>query len=308
MQQDVDDKTLRQIDPNQIYLWKWLPSNGKSGGILVGINLEFLDVGGFFEGDFMLQMNLWDKKLRTKWNLITVYGAALEDRKDDFLAELANVCGKNKEPFIVGGDFNIIRLQHEKNKTGGTNRYSDTFNAIISTYELREINMTGGNFTWSNNQADPVLEKLDIILMSRDWEDLFPTVIVNKLPREVSDHNPLILHTDLSQPLNHLSFKFELAWLIQADFEDLVKNIWEKPCHAETAFDRIQIKLKRFKQYFKGWGFIIQGARRKRKGEIHSTLKEMEEEEEMGPLNLNSLLLRANLTTELMKILEEEEL
>lgn len=37
----------------------------------------------------------------------------------------------------------------------------DNFNAIISAYELREINMTGGKFTWSNNQPDPTLDKLD---------------------------------------------------------------------------------------------------------------------------------------------------
>lgn len=44
--------------------------------------------------------------------------------------------------------------------------------------------MSGGRFTWSNNQSDPTLEKLDRILMSREWEDIFPSVMVNKLPRE----------------------------------------------------------------------------------------------------------------------------
>jgi hypothetical protein len=28
---------------------------------------------------------------------------------------------------------------------------------------------------------------------SKDWEDIFPTVMVRRLPREVSDHNPLDL-------------------------------------------------------------------------------------------------------------------
>lgn len=58
MQQDIDDSIVRSIDPFQTYLWKWLPSNGKSGGILVGVNIEFFDVGGFLEGEFMLQLNL----------------------------------------------------------------------------------------------------------------------------------------------------------------------------------------------------------------------------------------------------------
>lgn len=112
--------------------------------------------------------------------------------------------------------------------------------------------MTGGKFTWSNNQSNPTLEKLDRALMSKKWEDIFPSVVLNKLPREVSDHNPLILYTDLNRPLTHLEFRFEAAWLIHPEFVEKLNELWLKPCNAETALDRIQIKIKRFKQYFKG--------------------------------------------------------
>ena len=44
---------------------------------------------------------------------------------------------------------------------------------------------------------------------------------------------------------------------------DKVKTIWMKPCHAESVVDKIQSKLKRFKQYFKGLGFNVQGERKK---------------------------------------------
>ena len=60
-------------------------------------------------------MNLWDKKEMTKWNLITVYGIAQNDKKDAFLS-LATFFSRNKEPFLIGGDFNIIRFPSEKNK------------------------------------------------------------------------------------------------------------------------------------------------------------------------------------------------
>lgn len=82
MQEDIEEKIIGGIDPVETYLWKWIPSTGKSGGILVRINIEFLDVGGFTEGDYMLQMNIWDKKMKVKWNLMTVYGAAQEAEKD----------------------------------------------------------------------------------------------------------------------------------------------------------------------------------------------------------------------------------
>lgn len=60
------------------------------------------------------------------------------------------------------------------------------------TYNL-DLEMSGGLYTWSNNQENPTLEKLDRILVSKNWEDIFPNVLVKKLPREISDHNPLII-------------------------------------------------------------------------------------------------------------------
>jgi hypothetical protein len=86
------------------------------------------------------------------------------------------------------------------------------------------------------------LEKLDRFL-SKGWEDIFPRVVVRKLPREISDHNPLILITENNTPLKHIEFKFELSWLKQPEFTDMVAEIWEKSCHAASAFDRVQIKL-----------------------------------------------------------------
>jgi hypothetical protein len=47
MQENIEDKKIREIDPNNTYLWKWIPSKGKSGGILSGVNLEHFDVGSF---------------------------------------------------------------------------------------------------------------------------------------------------------------------------------------------------------------------------------------------------------------------
>ena len=183
-------------------------------------------------------MNLWDKRLKKKWNFINIYGAAQEENKREFLTELANFCGKNKDPIILGGDFNIIRYSSEKNK-GGLHKSPGLFNSIIDTFELIDVHMSGGRYTWSNNQTPPTLEKLDIFLISKDWEDLFPTVSVSKLPREISDHNPLILSTSVNQPMRSLTFRYELSWAKHPDFLDKVKEVWDKPCYATSACDRI---------------------------------------------------------------------
>ena len=165
--ESIDDNTLRKFDPNGLYLWKWIPSRGKSGGILSGINTDLMDVGGFCEGNYILQLDLWDKQLKQKWNFLNVYGAAQEMNKNEFLAELARFCNKNKLPFLIGGDFNIIRFATEKNKPSGVHKHTDLFNSIISANELLDIQMVGGKYTWSNNQENPTLERLDRILISK---------------------------------------------------------------------------------------------------------------------------------------------
>jgi hypothetical protein len=77
---------------------------------------------------------------------------------------------------------------------------------MIHFYELRELVMNGGIFTWSNNQDPPILEKLDKILVTKECEDIFPQVCVNKSPREISDHNPLVLTTGKCDNLPHIQF------------------------------------------------------------------------------------------------------
>jgi hypothetical protein len=55
-----------------------------------------------------------DLKLQLKWNLVIVYGQAQLEDKEEFLAELGNVCSDQEFPLLIGGDFNIIRFSSEK--------------------------------------------------------------------------------------------------------------------------------------------------------------------------------------------------
>jgi exonuclease III len=112
--QNCDDMILKRFYYHQDYLWLNNPAKGRSGGILVGVKKELYYVGAFSQGDFMLQLNLWDKFNKLKWNLLIVYGVAHEEQKMNFLSELSAFCSKNQEPILVGGDFNIIRYAFEK--------------------------------------------------------------------------------------------------------------------------------------------------------------------------------------------------
>lgn len=117
--------------------------------------------------------------------------------------------------------------------------------------------MLGGLYTWSNKKRNPTLEKLDRILMSPGWEFLFPLVTVKRLVRDQSDHNPLVLDTGDNIVLpKKRSVKFDKNWLNNEDFLLKVADIWKQPVSSSDPIDVLNIKLKRVKKYFKGWGPI----------------------------------------------------
>lgn len=99
----------------------------------------------------MVQMNLWDKISKVKWNLLVVYGATQEEYKFDFPSELSRFCDANSDPILIGDDFNMIRYAKEKSSNIGVHRHNGVSKSIIGFFELREPIMNGRIFTWSNN-------------------------------------------------------------------------------------------------------------------------------------------------------------
>jgi hypothetical protein len=205
----------------------------------------------------------------------------------------------------VGGDFNILRFSFEKNKNYHPNRFSDTFNVII---QVNELTISGGIYTWSNNHSDPTLEKLDRILMSREWELLFPTIKGHKEPRGMSDHNLLIIYTQQISSGGKREFKFDLSWRKQSEFLHKINEIWNEPTRDVVALDRVLFKLKKVKRFLKGWEFNLDGSRRKRKKEIMDKLTTLETLEEMCSLNQDQIRIKVDGNAELMQIPKEEEL
>lgn len=95
----------------------------------------------------------------------------------------------------MGGDFNLIRNNKERNQGQGDPRLMSLFNNFIGEFHLREIFVSGVKFTWSNKQLHPTLIKLDRILATLGWDLHFPTCFAWYMARVGSDHSPLVLDT-----------------------------------------------------------------------------------------------------------------
>ena len=111
-------------------------------------------------------MTVMDKITQFKWDLVNIYGAANAKDKSDFLVEFVHILNLNQLPILIGGDFNIIRRMSDRNKVKKLSKWSNIFNAIIEHWGLKELELSGRSFTWSNNQRDPLFARLDRILVS----------------------------------------------------------------------------------------------------------------------------------------------
>jgi len=181
--------------------------------MLSGIKNDRFEIENFDNGDFMTIANVFNKSLKKHWSLANIYGPAQDEFKENFLLNCLAFVFKAKYPILMGGDFNILRFSADKNKKFTSNNFSFVFNLIINSYELRELPLAGGKFTWTNNRKDPTLEKLDRVLISNSWEPDFPLCNLRKIPRYMSDHNTLIVRTDLEQKIGSRPFCFETSWL-----------------------------------------------------------------------------------------------
>ena len=76
---------------------------------------------------------------------------------------------------------------------------------------------------------------------------------------------------------------------------------------ALIVLDKIQQKLKMLKQYFKGWGFNLQGELRKRRGIVSDEMSDLQSMEEIGNLNAEQMLRKIELIKESLQLLDEEE-
>jgi hypothetical protein len=101
--------------------------------------------------------------------ITTVHGPTASNRKDDFFGELLSYKPPSGVRWLALGDFNQIRRARDKNKgnvnRGRINRFRDTLHAC----ELSEIHLQNRRFTWSKEQENPTLSKIDAFYCNSEW-------------------------------------------------------------------------------------------------------------------------------------------
>lgn len=186
------------------------------------------------------------------WSLTTVYGPQSVSKKLLFIEELKLLQPVVKPEWVLLGDFNLITWASDKNNSNINRRLFGKFRGALDFLHLQEINLGGRRFTWSNEQENPVLTKIDHVFCSDDWDMMFPNALLLAVPTLCSDHAPLFLQ-GAPPRTRKISFKFEEFWLQAPGFHETVAHAWNKPVFSTDALRRIHIKLSRAAKALKKW-------------------------------------------------------
>jgi hypothetical protein len=76
-----------------------------------------------------------------------VYGAAKPQFKEAFLTELVKLCSKETLTIFIEDDINTIRGPPEKYSDNYSDKWPFSFNAVIDTFNLRELELSKRQFT-----------------------------------------------------------------------------------------------------------------------------------------------------------------
>lgn len=124
--------------------------------------------------------------------MIIVYAPQEPRKKRKLWKDLSNILDSHDQLSIVLGDFNEVRSTNERLGSSFCHRGARSFNHFISQAGLCGLPMGGKRFTRKNKDGSK-FSKLDRILVSSHVTNKWPNSHLFALPREYSDHCPLIL-------------------------------------------------------------------------------------------------------------------
>jgi exonuclease III len=219
---------IRKFCPPDFNSFQYLPSVGASRGILVAWKGHLFSGQLAFSNEFAISVDFTAKQNNEQWILTTVYAPCTLVGKRNFLEWFINVQMPPEIDWLTVGDFNLTRKLEDRNKGGADATEMFLFNEAISKLGLTELPHHGSQFTWTNKQFEPLMERLDWFFTSNSWTLKYPNSLVKTLVMETSDYWPCVIEINTPIPKARI-FRFENHWLSNDQFIQAAVQGWEAP-------------------------------------------------------------------------------
>ena len=103
-------------------------------------------------------------------------------------------------------------------------------------------------------------------------------------------------------------FRFEKWWLERDEFQTLVAEVWNTPCHFDNPLDKWQSKLKLLRRKIKGWARNVNGEIKRHKKELLEEFDILDVFSEDNMLNQAEKQRMSEIQNDLNKIWQLEEI
>lgn len=201
-----------------------LPASGTRGGILIAWSSAVCRAITYRIDTYSTSV-LFQNNSGIQWWCTTVYGPNDDTQKVQFLDELRAVRAACVGPWMIAGDFNLIYRAEDKNNSNLDRAMMGHFKRAINDLELKEVDLLGRRFTWSNEREVPTLVRLDRVFCTSEWELAFPNHLLLSTAAGISDHCPLVLNLRGNGP-GKRRFHFETFWPKLPGFVKTVMQAW----------------------------------------------------------------------------------
>jgi exonuclease III len=201
--------------------WTCNLSVGRSGGLLLLWNKDKGNILDTFQGQGFMGIYLEWGERKTTCVVVNVYAPCNLVAKRQLWVELLVLKRTYvADTWCILGDFNLVRCRDERKGTldKGNRDLSKVvredqrlFNLLIDNLEVEDLSLMGRKFTWIQPNGASA-SRLDRMLVSSNWRDVWGDISLWALPRDVSDHCPIILRYLFSDGVQNRSASTLFGW------------------------------------------------------------------------------------------------
>lgn len=230
----------------------YAPADGSSGGIITAWNSGSFSLASSVTHPYSLTTTLHSTQDDSIITITNVYAPA--DHRDTplFLDEINTLLPSITGPWLLLGDFNLTRDISDKNNNNFNPSLATSFNNTIDNLALLELPLLDRLFTWSNGREHPTLARLDRAFINNDFSSAYPNTTLTSLPRQTSDHVPLLVSISTSIP-KPSTFRFENSWLKHTSFLITILPTWSGTAALTNAAGTLVSRLKATRYAAKVW-------------------------------------------------------
>jgi len=252
---------------------------------------------------------IWKLGTEVPVTIVNVYCSGSLREKKEVWEEICNVrVLQVTKAWCIVGDFNSIRRREERKSLLSVSEYDSEivgFNNFIEKAELVDIPMTGRKLTWYKPNG-LVKSRIDRVLMSKEWVEVWPHCKQHVLSRSVSDHCAIIVKSEIidwfPKPFRSLN-----VWQSDNRFKEFLKESWLKYEVQGGGIYIFKEKLKKLKADLKVWNREVFGDVIKEGDGLIKRIRELDARNDDMDLNEQEMEERKSLLADLNKILFKQE-